>query len=73
MRRMVLVLVVTALLVAIMVFGGPAWAQVQPPLEKGCTGIETAENAQIVNPSPEDRQHSNLIAAGGVREQHKCR
>ena len=73
MRRIVFVLVVTALLVAVLVFGGPAWAQVQPPLEKGCSGIETAEMAQVVNPTGEDNVHSDLVAAGGVREQHKCR
>ena len=74
MMRIVLVFVLTALLIAIMVFGGSAWAQLQPPLEKGCTGIDTASNVQKENPTKEDEEHSKLKSGPeSVPEKHKCK
>jgi hypothetical protein len=70
MRRIVFVLVVTALLVAILVFGGSAWAQVQPPEDKGCTGLDTADFIQKENPTNADEAHSNVKS---VADQHRCK
>jgi hypothetical protein len=73
MRRSVLVFVLTALLIAIMVFGGSAWAQLQPPAEKGCTGLETAASAQKSNPTKEDDHSKIKSGPESVPEQHKCK
>ncbi len=73
MRRIVLVFVLTALLLAITVFGGSAWAQLQPPLEKGCQGIDKAAFQHSMNPTIEDKEHSALYGPGSVTERHKCK
>ncbi len=72
MRRILLVFVLTALLLAV-VFSGSALAQLQPPFEKGCRGIERAGAAQRVNPTDEDREHSALFGPKSVTEKHKCK
>jgi hypothetical protein len=81
MRRIVLVLALTAFFVVV-VFAGSGLAQEIPPdrgggPETGCEGIRSANDAQDVeDPSPEDPhppQGEEKSAAGLVANAHSCR
>ena len=76
MRRIVLVLALTAFLVAVVLAGSGLAQEIPPPQagpEKGCEGIEPAFEAQEGDPKTDPSQGDENSATEKVANAHLCK